>query len=343
MDPKPKALKILDIVSVILFLVAVYLALVFTPLEAVMGWVQKVFYFHVATAWVGMMGFMAAGIAGIIYLWKKDLKWDIVEVAAVEISMVFFGITIVMGSIWARPIWNTWWTWDPRLTTAAITMMVYAAYMMLRQGIEEPERRARFGAVYTILGFVAVPITFISIRLLRTIHPVVVGKDHPNAILYDDMGTLDPADDIYHHAFRIGFNSPNAGRTTNSLNLKRWFENEYTDEDESPGFNIPQALEFYPDNNGTSATSGVVKVVSQDLLISGKQGDGSLVAYTLYIEGEGEYMEIRDGVFEITLELRVTNMELFGGTRLAKYKIFNTSDYDDPIDLTEGCFQPMEL
>ena len=176
MGSKPKALTILDIVCVILFIAAVYLALVFAPLEAVMGWVQKVFYFHVATAWVGMMGFMAAGIAGIIYLWKKDLKWDIVEVAAVEISMVFFGITIVMGSIWARPIWNTWWTWDPRLTTAAITMLVYAAYMMLRQGIEEPERRARFGAVYTILGFVAVPITFISIRLLRTIHPVVVGK-----------------------------------------------------------------------------------------------------------------------------------------------------------------------
>jgi heme exporter protein C len=176
MDPKPKALAILDVVSVILFLAAVYVALIYTPLEAVMGWVQKVFYFHVATAWVGMMGFMVAGVAGIIYLWKKDLKWDIVEVAAVEISLVFFGITIVMGSIWARPIWNTWWTWDPRLTTAAITMLVYAAYMMLRQGIEDPERRARFGAVYTILGFVAVPITFISIRLLRTIHPVVIGE-----------------------------------------------------------------------------------------------------------------------------------------------------------------------
>lgn len=176
MEPKPKALTILDIVSVILFLVAAWMAIFFAPLEAVMGWVQKVFYFHVATAWVGMMGFMVAGIAGIIYLWKKDLKWDIVEFAAVEISLVFFGITIVMGSIWARPIWNTWWTWDPRLTTAAITMLVYAAYMMLRQGIEDPERRARFGAVYTILGFVAVPITFISIRLLRTIHPVVVGK-----------------------------------------------------------------------------------------------------------------------------------------------------------------------
>ena len=176
MDPKPKALTILDVVSVILFLAAVWMALVFAPLEAVMGWVQKVFYFHVATAWVGMMGFMVAGVAGCIYLWKKDLKWDIVEVAAVEISLVFFGITIVMGSIWARPIWNTWWTWDPRLTTAAIVMLVYAAYMMLRQGIEDPERRARFGAVYTILGFVAVPITFISIRLLRTIHPVVIGN-----------------------------------------------------------------------------------------------------------------------------------------------------------------------
>jgi len=177
MNPKPKALTILDVVSVILFLAAAYVAIIFAPLEAVMGWVQKVFYFHVATAWVGMMGFMVAGVAGAVYLWKKDLKWDIVEVAAVEISMVFFGTTIVLGSIWARPIWNTWWTWDPRLTTAAITMLVYAAYMMLRQGIEEPERRARFGAVYTILGFIAVPITFISIRLLRTIHPVVIGND----------------------------------------------------------------------------------------------------------------------------------------------------------------------
>jgi heme exporter protein C len=82
MNPKPKALTILDIVSIILFLAAVYIAIIFAPLEAVMGWVQKVFYFHVATAWVGMMGFMVAGVAGIIYLWKKDLKWDIVEVAS---------------------------------------------------------------------------------------------------------------------------------------------------------------------------------------------------------------------------------------------------------------------
>ncbi|HBY06837.1 MAG TPA: cytochrome C assembly protein [Chloroflexi bacterium] len=176
MDPKPKALTILDIVSVVLFLIAAWMVFFYAPLEAVMGQVQKVFYFHVATAWVGMLGFMAAGSAGIAYLRTHNLKWDIVEVAAVEISLVFFFIAIILGSIWARPIWNTWWTWDPRLTTAAIVELVYAAYLLLRQGIEEPERRARFGAVYTILGFVSVPITFISIRLLRTIHPVVIGN-----------------------------------------------------------------------------------------------------------------------------------------------------------------------
>ena len=177
MEPKPKSLTILDVVSGLLFLVAVWMVFFYAPLEAVMGQVQKVFYFHVATAWVGMLGFMVAGIAGIAYLRSKNLKWDIVEVAAVAISLVFFFITIVMGSIWARPIWNTWWTWDPRLTTAAIVELVYAAYLMLRQGIESPERRARFGAVYTILGFVSVPLTFISIRLLRTIHPVVIGGE----------------------------------------------------------------------------------------------------------------------------------------------------------------------
>jgi heme exporter protein C len=161
--------------------VAAYLALVFAPTEAVMGDVQRVFYFHVATAWVALMGFVAAGAAGVIYLVKKDLKWDIYEVAAVEISLVFFFITIVLGSIWARPIWNTWWTWDPRLTTAAITELIYVAYFMLREGIEDPDRRARFGAVYTLIGAVSVPITFMAIRLFRTIHPVVIGTESAEA------------------------------------------------------------------------------------------------------------------------------------------------------------------
>jgi heme exporter protein C len=122
-----------------------------------------------------MLGFIIAAISGVAYLITKDMRWDRFEVAAVEVSTVFFFLTIVLGSIWARPAWNTWWTWDPRLTTAAVTELIYVAYFMLRQGIDDPEKRARFGAVYTLLGGVSAPVTFMVIRLFRSIHPVVIG------------------------------------------------------------------------------------------------------------------------------------------------------------------------
>ena len=180
MTPKPTLLKILDWLSVLLLAVATYLALVYAPTEQIMGEVQRVFYFHIGTAWVGLLGFVLSALLGIVYLITKNMKWDIVEVAAVEISVVFFFITIVLGSVWARPAWNTWWTWDPRLTTAAITELVYVAYFMLRSGIDDPERRARFGAVYALLGGLSAPITFMAIRLFRSIHPVVIGAANEN-------------------------------------------------------------------------------------------------------------------------------------------------------------------
>jgi len=181
MDPKPRLLSFLDTLTTILFVISVGMVFFYVPTEAVMGNVQKVFYFHVATAWVGMLGFMAAMVVGIAYLRTSNIKWDIAGLAAIEISLVFFFVTIILGAIWARPIWNTWWTWDPRLTTATIVELIYAAYFMLRQGIEDPDRRARFGAVYAILGSISIPLTFISIRLLRTIHPVVIGDSDPTA------------------------------------------------------------------------------------------------------------------------------------------------------------------
>jgi heme exporter protein C len=176
MSSQPLTLKILNVVSAILVFVAFLMAMFYAPLEKVMGAVQRVFYFHVATAWVGMLGFIVAAVVAVIYLRTQDLKWDLIGLAAVEISLVFFFVAIVLGSIWARPAWGTWWTWEPRLTTAAILEMVYLAYLLLRQGLEDPERRARFGAVYTILGGLSVPLTFISIRIFRTIHPVVIGS-----------------------------------------------------------------------------------------------------------------------------------------------------------------------
>lgn len=180
MQPKPTLLKILDVVSILVLAISTYLALFFAPTEQVMGQVQRVFYFHIGTAWVGLLGFVLAAVSGIVYLVTKDMKWDRFELALVEVSAMFFFLTIVLGSIWARPAWNTWWTWDPRLTTAAVTELIYIAYFMLRQGIEDPEKRARFGAVYTLLGGISAPITFMVIRLFRSIHPVVVGAANAN-------------------------------------------------------------------------------------------------------------------------------------------------------------------
>ena len=187
MDAKPRLLAILDIVTIVLLLIASYMVFFYAPMEAVMGNVQRVFYFHVAAGWVGMLGFLVAAITGGIYLRSGDRKWDLASLASVEIGMVFAFINVVTGAIWARPIWNTWWTWDPRLTTATIMLLIYAAYLLLRQGIEDPDRRARFGAVYAIVGFLSVPLTFFSARLFRTIHPVVIGSNQPGATGAFDM------------------------------------------------------------------------------------------------------------------------------------------------------------
>jgi heme exporter protein C len=181
MEAKSRLLTVLDYATAALFLIAVGLVFLYAPMEAVMGNVQRVFYFHVAAGWVGMLSFLVAAIAGVAYLVRGDRKWDTVGLSAVEIGIVFAFINIVTGSIWARPIWNTWWTWDPRLTTATVMELIYIAYLMLRQGIEDPDRRARFGAVYAIVGFLSVPLTFYSARLFRTIHPVVIGTNDPNA------------------------------------------------------------------------------------------------------------------------------------------------------------------
>ncbi len=181
MQSKPALLKFLDVLAIILLAVSTYFALIKAPTEQVMGNVQRIFYFHIGTAWTALIGFVFTAVLSLIYLATKDLKWDRFQVAAIEVSLVFFFITIVLGSIWARPAWNTWWTWDPRLTTAAITELIYIAYFMLRQGIDDPDRRARFGAVYALIGGISAPITFFAIRLYRTIHPVVIGGSNAEA------------------------------------------------------------------------------------------------------------------------------------------------------------------
>lgn len=174
LSKKPTFLIVLDVLALILVPAALILILFFTPVEAVMGPVQKVFYFHVSAAWAGMLSFVLAAVAGAGYLISRQHAWDWLSLSAIEVGVVFGLIAILSGMVWAQPIWNTWWVWDPRLTTTAIMEMIYLAYFILRSGVNSPEAQARLGAVYAIIGVTTVPLTFFSIRLFRTIHPVVI-------------------------------------------------------------------------------------------------------------------------------------------------------------------------
>jgi heme exporter protein C len=153
---------------------ALYMVFVYAPTDRVLGDMQRVFYFHVSSAWVGFFAFFVTLVASIAYLWKGTRKWDIVALSSVEVGVTFMTMAIISGSIWAKVAWNVWWTWDPRLTTSTILWLIYVSYLMLRNAIDEEARRARFAAVYGIVGFVSVPITFMAIRWWRTIHPVIL-------------------------------------------------------------------------------------------------------------------------------------------------------------------------
>ena len=171
---KPLLLRILDLLSLVLVPAALVLIVFFTPVELVMGPVQKVFYFHVASAWAGMLSFILAAVAGGGYLASRQQHWDWLSLSAIEVGIMFGLVAIFSGMIWAQPIWNTWWVWDPRLTTTAIMVLIYLVYFILRGSLDSPETRARLAAVYAIVSALTVPLTFFSIRLFRTIHPVVI-------------------------------------------------------------------------------------------------------------------------------------------------------------------------
>jgi heme exporter protein C len=165
----------LNWVTAIAMVVTLFLVFFFAPDERTMGNVQRIFYFHVGTAWVAAVTFGVALIAGISYLRNPSNNKDIIALASVEIGIVFTTTTIVSGSVWGRPAWNTWWEWTPRLTSITVLWLVYMAYFMLRGAVEDDERKRRYAAVYVIAAFVTVIMTYISIRLLRDLHPVVFG------------------------------------------------------------------------------------------------------------------------------------------------------------------------
>ena len=154
---------------------ALYLVFLYVPTEATMGHLQRIFYFHVSSAWVGFFAFFVTLVASVAYLRGREHHWDIVAFSSVEIGLTFTAMAVITGSIWAKPTWNAWWPWhqEPRLILVTILLLIYLSYLILRAFLGEEERRARFAAVYGIVAFASVPFTFWSVRWWQRLHPVV--------------------------------------------------------------------------------------------------------------------------------------------------------------------------
>jgi heme exporter protein C len=159
-----------------LFLISTLANFLYPGTETSMGEVQRVFYIHLGSFAGAFLTFTIAVFAGLAYLRTRQTKWDHLGVASVEVGLGLSAVTIVTGAVWARPIWGTFWTWDPRLSTIAIMWLTYAAYLFLRAALEDPEQKRRFCAVYGILAFGSVLLTVVIIRIRPdAIHPVVAG------------------------------------------------------------------------------------------------------------------------------------------------------------------------
>ncbi len=154
---------------------SLYTAFIYAPTEKIMGNIQRIFYFHMGAVWVATIAFTVVFIASIQYLRKGTRFWDILAYSSAEIGVLFTTLTIITGSIWAKPVWGTWWTWDPQLTTTFILWILYIAYLILRSSAGSDIKKAKFAAVFGIIAFIDLPLVYASARLMRGISPVVFG------------------------------------------------------------------------------------------------------------------------------------------------------------------------
>jgi heme exporter protein C len=161
-------LGLASLVLVPLSLAAIFL---YAPTERLQGPVQRVFYLHLPMAWIAYLAFFLVFLGGLVYLWRRDERWDRLARSSAEIGVLFTTLVLLTGSIWARPVWGTWWSWDARLTTTLVLWFIYLGYLMLRSYVDDQQRAARYAAVLGILGFLDVPIIHQSVTWWRTLHP----------------------------------------------------------------------------------------------------------------------------------------------------------------------------
>jgi heme exporter protein C len=157
--------------AITLIFASLYCIFLITPTEASMGEVQRIFYFHVPSAWTGFLGIFMVFICSILFLIKNDRVWDIRASAAAEVGALFTTLVLISGPLWAKPVWGIYWTWDARLTSFFVLWLIYLGYLLLRRLLESPLQRARLSAVFGIIGAIDVPIVYMSNRWWRTQHP----------------------------------------------------------------------------------------------------------------------------------------------------------------------------
>ena len=177
------------VICLVGLIISLYLSLIWAPRERVMGDVQRIMYFHVATAWIAELAFLLVGISSIIYLWLRERKWDIVAYSAAEVGFVFCCFVMITGPIWGKPVWGTWWTWDPRLTFSMILWLIYVGYLMLRvYGHDIPQVKT-FLAVLGILGTLDIPFIHFATMWWRGLHPdsLVMSEEGLGAGMEVDM------------------------------------------------------------------------------------------------------------------------------------------------------------
>jgi len=172
---------ILGFVATLLVIAGAYAAFYIAPNERTMGVLQRIFYFHAATAWAGMDAFFICFVANLLYVWKRQPKYDWLGVTCAEVGLVCTTVVLITGPIWAKPAWGIWWTWDARLTSTFVLWLLYISYLLLRSLIEEPERRALLSALFGIFAYIDVPLVFFSIRWWRTQHPAPVVMGGPGS------------------------------------------------------------------------------------------------------------------------------------------------------------------
>ena len=155
----------------ILMVAALYMVFIYVPTDKNTGVIQRIFYFHVPLAWIGFLAFLVVFVCSILYLMKRDIKWDTIASASAEVGVVFTSLVLITGSVWAKAAWGVWWTWDARLTATLVLWFTYLAYLLVRHYTTEDSQRARLGAVLGIVGFIDVPIVALAVMLWRTQHP----------------------------------------------------------------------------------------------------------------------------------------------------------------------------